>query len=91
MEPVAISLLDRLLESSVSESRRGGARPNSGPPKRRVLLSAEAARAVTLLQPYYPGKSRDEIVSSLIEAKWHDIDEAMQSAAREIAHEPFIV
>ena len=75
----------------MSESKRGGARPNSGPPKRRVLLSAEAARAVTLLQPYYPGKSRDEIVSSLIEAKWREIDEAMQSAACAVAQEPYIV
>ncbi len=72
-------------------SKRGGARPHSGPPVQHIRLTKEAARTVTLLMKFYPGKSRDEIVSSLIEAKWRDIDEAMQSAAIQAAQEPYIV
>jgi hypothetical protein len=65
----------------------GGARNGAGRLKQNIHLEPETARALAILtgqrRSLSPNITEDQIVASLIEQAWHELDEQYQEKAEE--------
>ncbi len=70
---------------SGKKGQSGGARPNSGPHRRRIRLDAATAHSLAVLtkqrQSFNPAATEEQIVKELIEAAWQELDQEYQENA----------
>jgi len=69
---------------SGKKGQSGGARPGSGPHRRRLHLDKVTAHSLSILtkqrQELNPLVTEEQIVSELIQAAWQELDQEYQEA-----------
>lgn len=74
----------------------GGARPRSGPRRRRLQLTAKQAQSLYLLTKHRrallnrPELTEEEVISGLVDAAWSEIEQDYEADAK-VAEAPYIV